>query len=66
MVKALKQIFQLEGLPCILLHDNVKKLSAKVCLEASFTCLSPFVAFRVTFDDFGVERNVEAYCHAYI
>ena len=47
----LKQIFQLESIPCVYLHDILKRLLAKVCFDVSFMCLSRFVAFRVTFDD---------------
>ena len=61
----LKQIFQLESIPCVYLHDILKRLLPKVCFDSSFMCLSRFVAFRVTFNDYAVERNVVAYCHAY-
>ena len=33
------------------LHDNLKRVLAKACLDASFMCLSRFVIFRVTFND---------------
>ena len=33
------------------LHDIFKELLTNVCFDASFTCLSWFVAFRVTFND---------------
>ena len=49
----LKQIFQLERIRCVYLHDILKKLLVKVCLDASFTCLSQFVAFRGTFNGLG-------------
>ena len=62
----LKQIFQLENIPCVYLHDLLKRLLAKVCFNASFMCLSRFVAIRVTFIIYAVERNLVAYCHAYI
>ena len=48
---ALKQIFQLQSIPCLHLHDILKRLLAKVCFDASFMCLSRFAAFRVTFND---------------
>ena len=50
-MKTLKQIFQLESIPCVYLHDFMKRLLAKVCFDALFMCLSRFVAFRVTFND---------------
>ena len=50
-VNTLKQTFQLKGLPCMFLYDIFNWLLAKVCLDASFICLSPFVAFRLTFYD---------------
>ena len=62
----LKQIFQLESIPCVYLHDMLKRLLAKVCFDASFMCLSRFVAFHVTFTIDAFEGNVVAYCHAYI
>ena len=61
----LKQIFQLETIPCVLFHDILKRLSKKVCFDASFMCLFRFVAIHVTFMIDAVERNVEVYCHAY-
>ena len=65
-MKTLKQIFQLESIPCVYLHDILKRLPAKLCLDVSFMCLSGFVSFRVIFTINVVERNVVAYCHAYI
>ena len=47
----LKQIFPLENIPCVHLYDISKRLLGKVCFDASFMCLSRFVAFRVTFND---------------
>ena len=32
------------------LHDYLKRLSSKVCFDASFTSLSRFVSFRVSFN----------------
>ena len=61
----LKQFFQLESIPCVYLHDILKRLSAKVCFDPSFMCWTRFVVFRVTFNDYAVERNVVAYCQAY-
>ena len=40
----------MENIPCVYLHDILKSLFTKVCFDASFMCLSRFVAFRVTFD----------------
>ena len=47
----LKQIFRLERIPCVYLHDFLKKLLAKAGFDASFKCLFRFVAFRVTLND---------------
>ena len=60
----LKQIFQLESIPCVRFLGILRRLLEKVCLVASFMCLSRFVAFRVTFTIYLVERNVVVYCHA--
>ena len=60
-MKTLKQIFELESIPCVYLHDILKRLPAKLCLDVSFRCLSGFVAFCVTLTSYDV-----AYCHAYI
>ena len=62
----LKQIFQLESILCVHLHENLKRLLAKVCFDALFACLSRFDAISVTFTIHAVERNVVAHCHAYI
>ena len=51
MFRTLKQIFQLESIPCVYLQDFLNRLLPKVCLDASFTCLSPFLASCVTFND---------------
>ena len=45
----LKQIFEMESEPCGYLQDILKGLLATVCFDASFMCLSRFVAFRGTF-----------------
>ena len=50
-MNTLKQIFQLQSIPCVYLHDNLKRLQTKTCFDASFMCLSRSVAFRVTFND---------------
>ena len=55
---ALKLIFQLESIPWVYLHDILKRLLAKVCFDALFTCLFRFVAFSVTFTYYDVERHV--------
>ena len=66
MLMTLKQIFQFESIPCAHLYEILKRKMAKVCFDASFMCLSRFDAFSVTFMIYAVERNVVAYCHAYI
>ena len=48
----LKQIFEMKTVPCAHLHDILKRLLAKVCLYASLMCLSRFVAFRATLNDY--------------
>ena len=48
------------------LHEILKRMLAKVCFDASFMCLSRFDAVSVTFTIYAVERNVVAFCHAYI
>ena len=45
----MKQILQLESILWMYLHNILKRLLAKVCFDASFMCLSRFLAFRVTF-----------------
>ena len=62
----LKQIFQLESIPCVCLHDILKRLLVKVCFDASFMYLSRFAAFRVILMIYAVERRVVAYCLVYI
>ena len=47
----LKQIFQMESIPCVHLHDILKRLLAKNCFDVSLMCLYRFVAFCVTFND---------------
>ena len=47
----LKQIFQLESIPCMVLHDDLKSLLAKMCFDASFMSFSWFIAIPVTFND---------------
>ena len=47
----LKQIFQLENITWVYLHDILKRLVANVCFDASFMCLFRLVGFRVTFND---------------
>ena len=47
----LKQIIQLESIPCVYLQDILKRLLAKVCFDVSFMCLSRFVAIYVTFNN---------------
>ena len=61
----LKQIFQMESILLVYLLVILKRLLKKIRLDASFMCLFPFVAFRVTFTIFAVERMVVVYCHAY-
>ena len=52
MLKLLKQIFHLESILRVCLHDILMRLLAKLRLDASFMCLCRFVAFRVTLNDF--------------
>ena len=47
----MKQIFRLESIPCVYLHNILNRLLEKIWLDASFTCLSRFVAFHITFND---------------
>ena len=61
----LKQIFHLEGMPCVYLHDILKRLLAKICFDASFMCFLDLLDFVTLQTIFAVERNVVAYCHAY-
>ena len=49
----LKNIFQLENILCVHFNDMWKRLLTKVCFDASFMCLSRFVAFQVIFNDLG-------------
>ena len=46
-----EQSFQLESIPSVYLQEILKRLLAKLCLDASFLCLHRFVAFRVTFNE---------------
>ena len=48
-MKTLKQILQLKSIPCMYLHNILKRLLTKICFEASFGRLSRFLAFRETF-----------------
>ena len=50
-IEILNKIFWLEKLPCVCLHDILKRLLAKICLLASFMCLTEFVAVCVTLND---------------
>ena len=50
-IKILKEIFLLEKMPCVHLHDILNRLLAKICLLASFMCLTQFVAVCVTLND---------------
>ena len=47
----LKQIFHLENIPWVYLHDILKKLLGKDCFDASFMCVSRFVALCGTSND---------------
>ena len=47
----MKQNFQLESIPCVCLHDILMRLLAKVCFDASFMCLSRFLALPGTFNE---------------
>ena len=59
----LNQLFLLENIFCLHLHDILKRLLGKVCFDASLMCLSRFVAFRVTLTIYVVEQNVVAYAN---
>ena len=48
----MKQSFQLENILCGLFHDILKRFLEIDCLDASFTCLFRYVAFRVLFERF--------------
>ena len=41
----------MESILWVYLHDTLKRLMAKICLDASFMCLFQLVAFCVTFND---------------
>ena len=62
----IEQSFQLESIPCVYLQEILKRLLAKLRLDASFLCLHRFVAFHVTLTIYAVDRNLVAYCHGYI
>ena len=62
----LKQIFQLECIPYVCLHNNLKRLLAKVCFNASLGVCLDLLHFVSLSTIYAVERNVEVYCHAYI
>ena len=54
ILKTLKQMLQLESIPCVYLRDILERLLAKrYCFDATFMCLSRFVAFRLTFNAYG-------------
>ena len=40
----------IKKIPRVCLDDYLKRLSSKVCFDASFTSLSRFVSFRVSFN----------------
>ena len=50
-MKKYKHNFRLESIPWVLLRDILNNLFAKACLDASFMCLSTFVAFCFTYND---------------
>ena len=56
----------MESYPGVYLRDILNRLWAKICSDASFMCLSRFVAFVSLLTIYAVERKVVAYCHAYI
>ena len=60
----LKQIFQLKCIPCVCLHNNLKRLLAKVCFDASLGVCLDLLHFVSLSTIYPVERNVLA--HAYI
>ena len=53
VLMTLKQIFTLENIPFVYLHDILKRLRAKICYDASFLCLFRFVAIYVTSNNLG-------------
>ena len=61
----LKQIFKLENIHCVHLHDILKKLLERFVSMLHLCVFTRFVAFRVTFTVYAVERNVAVYCYAY-
>ena len=60
----LKQIFQLECIPYVGLHNNLKRLLTKVCFDASLGVCLDWLHFVSLSTIYAVERNVVA--HAYI
>ena len=65
-LKILKQIFQSKKIPRVCLHDYLKRLSSKVCFDASITSLSRFIHFVSVLTINAAEHNVVAYSHAYV
>ena len=63
-VNTLKQTFQLKGFPCMFLYDIFTRLLAKICFNASFICLSRFIAFCVTFN--GLCCGLLSYIHLWV
>ena len=62
----LKQIFQLENIPCVYLHDILKKWLAKFASMLQLCVCLDLLNFVSLLTSYAVERNVLAYCHAYI
>ena len=53
VLMTLKQIFKLENIPFVYLHDILKRLLGKIFFDASFMCLSRLVAIDVTSNNLG-------------
>ena len=66
MLKTLKQIFDMESIPCMYLLDFLKRLLPKLCLKASLMCFLNLLHFESLLIIYEIEQNVVAYSHAYI
>ena len=61
----LKQIFPLENIPCVYLHDILKRLLERFVWMLHLCVCLVLLQFVSVSMIFAVERNVVAYCHAY-
>ena len=57
----LKQTFQLESIPCVFLHDILKRLLAKVFLMLHVSVCFDLLSFVSLLMIYAVERNVVVY-----